>query len=102
MQAVDLRETNTPATVVNAAIERFGQLDVLVNNAGATKRGDFLELTEEDWSDGLLLSFTAQCDVRARRGYICKRVTDRSSTSLASAGARVMPSLPLAGRSMRR
>ncbi|MEK7807470.1 MAG: SDR family NAD(P)-dependent oxidoreductase, partial [Chloroflexota bacterium] len=45
------------ATVVNAAIERFGQLDVLVNNAGATKRGDFLELTEEDWGDGFALKF---------------------------------------------
>ena len=28
VQAVDLREPNAPATVVNAAIERFGQLDV--------------------------------------------------------------------------
>jgi 3-oxoacyl-[acyl-carrier protein] reductase len=57
VQAVDLREPNAPATVVNAAIERFGQIDVLVNNAGATKRGDFLELTEEDWSDGFALKF---------------------------------------------
>jgi 3-oxoacyl-[acyl-carrier protein] reductase len=32
---------------------------VVVNNAGATKRGDFLTLTEQDWSDGFALKFLA-------------------------------------------
>ena len=35
----------------------FGQIDIVVNNAGATKRGDFLELTDEDWADGFALKF---------------------------------------------
>jgi 3-oxoacyl-[acyl-carrier protein] reductase len=30
-----------------------------VNNAGATKRGDFLELTDADWEDGFALKFYA-------------------------------------------
>jgi 3-oxoacyl-[acyl-carrier protein] reductase len=30
---------------------------VLVNNAGATKRGDFLELPDADWADGFGLKF---------------------------------------------
>jgi len=29
----------------------------VVNNAGATKRGEFFELSEEDWSDGFALKF---------------------------------------------
>ena len=29
----------------------------VVNNAGATRRGDFFELTEADWSDGFALKF---------------------------------------------
>ena len=37
----------------------------MVNNAGATKRGDFLELTEADWQDGFALKF--YCAVRASR-----------------------------------
>lgn len=53
--AADLRKPEAPAAVVAAAVARFGQLDVLVNNAGATKRGDFLELTDEDWADGFAL-----------------------------------------------
>src|SRR5262245_37854340 len=57
VQAVDLREPDAPAAVVAAAVERFGRLDLLVNNAGATKRGDFLSLPEADWSDGFALKF---------------------------------------------
>jgi 3-oxoacyl-[acyl-carrier protein] reductase len=30
---------------------------VLVNNAGATKRGDFLSFSDEDWADGFALKF---------------------------------------------
>ena len=37
----------------------FGRLDIVVHNAGATKRGDFLALTDEDWADGFALKFFA-------------------------------------------
>lgn len=56
-QAVDLREPNAATQLVAAAIERFGQIDLLVNNAGATVRGDFLTLTDEQWADGWALKF---------------------------------------------
>jgi len=55
--AADLRDPAEPARVVADAIGRFGQLDLLVNNAGATKRADFFTLTEEDWQDGFALKF---------------------------------------------
>ena len=57
VQAVDLRLPDTPSAVVDATVARFGRLDVLVNNAGATKRGDFLALPDEDWADGFALKF---------------------------------------------
>jgi NAD(P)-dependent dehydrogenase (short-subunit alcohol dehydrogenase family) len=56
-QASDLREPNAPADVVANAIARFDRVDVLVNNAGATERGDFLTLSDELWSDGFALKF---------------------------------------------
>src|SRR5262245_39697051 len=59
IQAVDLTDASVPAAVVAATMERFGRLDVLVNNAGSTKRGDFLALTEADWADGFGLKFFA-------------------------------------------
>jgi 3-oxoacyl-[acyl-carrier protein] reductase len=43
--------------LIAAAQARFGQLDVLVNNAGATRRGDFLALEDEAWTDGFALKF---------------------------------------------
>lgn len=59
IQAVDLREPGSAGQVVAATIDRFGQIDLLVNNAGATKRGDFLKLTDEEWQDGFDLKFYA-------------------------------------------
>lgn len=57
VHAADLTDAAVPAAVVDATIARFGQLDLLVNNAGSTKRGDFLALTEDDWADGFGLKF---------------------------------------------
>lgn len=51
----DLREPTAAAAVVAATTTRFGGIDLLVNCAGATKRGDFLALTDDDWADGFAL-----------------------------------------------
>lgn len=53
--AADLRDPSAPEAAVTATIARFGQLDLLVNNAGATQRGDFLALPDSAWSDGYAL-----------------------------------------------
>lgn len=55
--AADLRDSAEPARVVADTVRRFQQLDLLVNNAGATRRADFFALTEEDWQDGFALKF---------------------------------------------
>lgn len=55
--AVDLREMDAGQRTVDFSLKQFGQIDVVVNDAGATKRGDFLELTDEDWADGFALKF---------------------------------------------
>ncbi|MEQ1948682.1 MAG: SDR family NAD(P)-dependent oxidoreductase [Bryobacteraceae bacterium] len=57
--ALDLRQQEAPSMLVKFAVKGFGKLDVIVANAGATKRGDFLELTDEDWADGFALKFFA-------------------------------------------
>lgn len=55
IQPLDLRDPDAPRKLIDAAVARFGAIDVLVNNAGATKRGDFLKLTDDDWADGYAL-----------------------------------------------
>jgi 3-oxoacyl-[acyl-carrier protein] reductase len=57
--AVDLRKEDAPAALIEAVRQDFGRLDILVNNAGATKRGDFLALSDADWQDGYALKFFA-------------------------------------------
>jgi 3-oxoacyl-[acyl-carrier protein] reductase len=56
-QTSDLREPAAPADVIRNAIAKFNRIDVLVNNAGATQRGDFLTLPDEIWGDGFALKF---------------------------------------------
>jgi NAD(P)-dependent dehydrogenase (short-subunit alcohol dehydrogenase family) len=54
---IDLRLPDSAAIVVDAAIAKFGSVDVVINNAGATKRGDFETLTDEDFTDGFALKY---------------------------------------------
>jgi 3-oxoacyl-[acyl-carrier protein] reductase len=56
---LDLREKDAPGKLIDQVQRDFGALDILVNNAGATKRGDFLSLTDADWEDGYALKFFA-------------------------------------------
>jgi 3-oxoacyl-[acyl-carrier protein] reductase len=53
----DLREEHAAPSIVERTIAEFGRLDIVVNNAGATKRGDFLALPDHDWQDGFALKF---------------------------------------------
>jgi 3-oxoacyl-[acyl-carrier protein] reductase len=52
-----LRNADAPSALVKAAIDAHGAIDIVVNNAGATKRGDFFELTDADFLDGFALKF---------------------------------------------
>src|ERR1700722_6188145 len=55
--ALDLRIPDAPRRLAEFALQTFGQIDIVVNNAGSTKRGEFEDLTEEDWADGYALKF---------------------------------------------
>jgi NAD(P)-dependent dehydrogenase (short-subunit alcohol dehydrogenase family) len=62
---LDLRIPDAPGRLADFAREKFGRIDIVINNAGATKRGEFAELTERDWADGFALKFF--CMVRLTR-----------------------------------
>ena len=55
--ALDLRLPEAGNQLAQFAVEKFGSIDVVVNNAGATKRGEFLTLTDEDFADGFALKY---------------------------------------------
>lgn len=53
--AADLSRPEAAGEAVQAAIAAFGRLDMLVHSAGATQRGDFLQLSDEAWESGYAL-----------------------------------------------
>jgi NAD(P)-dependent dehydrogenase (short-subunit alcohol dehydrogenase family) len=55
--AGDLRTEPGCAAVHARVAERFGRCDVLVNSAGATRAGAFLDLPDALWQDGFALKF---------------------------------------------
>src|SRR5262245_9442112 len=46
----DLSRVETPKLLVAQTLECFGQLDVLVNNAGTIRRAAAVEYSEDDWT----------------------------------------------------
>ena len=55
--AVDLRTLEGCQQASHQFLERFGQADILVNSAGATKGGIFPEQSDEEMIDGFALKF---------------------------------------------
>lgn len=55
---LDVREPTSVDAGIEATVARFGQLDVLVANAGRTSRMPFLETTLDFWNEMLRLNLT--------------------------------------------
>jgi NAD(P)-dependent dehydrogenase (short-subunit alcohol dehydrogenase family) len=45
----DVGAVDAIEAMLAATMERFGRLDVIVNNAGVTRKADIMDLTEVDW-----------------------------------------------------
>lgn len=46
----DMADRDAPAAVVEDAIAAFGQMDILINNAGMIRRSPAVDYSEEDWA----------------------------------------------------
>ena len=64
----DLTEAENPGRFVEEVAEELGGADVLVNNVGGNRRGEFEELSDEDWQDLIDLNFMSH--VRVSRAAI--------------------------------
>jgi 3-oxoacyl-[acyl-carrier protein] reductase len=55
--AGDLRKLDACEHLFRTVRERHGRCDILVNSAGATRAGAFVDLPDDAWSDGFALKF---------------------------------------------
>ncbi len=55
----DMHDTGDVSKLPSEAIDAFGRLDIIVNNAGIAPAGRFLEQDEQTWDDVLAVNVTA-------------------------------------------
>jgi 2-dehydro-3-deoxy-D-gluconate 5-dehydrogenase len=55
----DLADRATPARLVGDVLERFGRVDILINNAGIIRRTPAVEHSDEDWDAVLNVNLTS-------------------------------------------
>ena len=83
----DLRAPDAPSQLADFAIARYGRIDIVVNNAGATKRGDFLELSDDDFVDGFALKYFAAVRL-VRAAWPSLRAAGGSIVNISGVGGR--------------
>src|ERR1700754_540289 len=52
---LDLADVSAPKKVVDQTLAKFGQIDALLNIAGAVPQIDLFEMTDEQWNGGVSL-----------------------------------------------
>lgn len=65
---VDLSQADAPERLIAEAVERFGTLNILVNNVGGNRRKPFSETSDADWYDILELNVISH--IRCSRAAI--------------------------------
>jgi 2-deoxy-D-gluconate 3-dehydrogenase len=55
----DLAKVETPRELIDATLNKFGRLDVLVNNAGTIRRAPAVDYSEEDWATVIQVNLSA-------------------------------------------
>jgi len=86
--AFDLRDPAGPAAAVAHAVRDFGRLDLVVNSAGATQRGDFLALDDAAWADSFSGKFFAAVRL-TRAAWPALQAAQGSVVHIAGVGGKI-------------
>jgi len=94
--SADMSQAADIERFIKAVIERFGRIDALVNNAGTSARGKFLEVDDKTWSADLELKvFGAIRCTRLAVPHMKKqgggRIINITTSSAKQPGAESMP-----------
>jgi len=93
--AVDVRETGQSAAMIDYVMDRYGRIDVLVNNAGVIRVRTLLDTTPEDWDfiqsvNARGLFFTMQAGAR--------RMLDQAPLAAGRPSGKIINMASIAGR----
>lgn len=83
---LDVRNRDQWRAVIDASVDRWGRLDVMVNNAGVARPGTIESVTDDDWDTVLGINlYGVMLGTQFAIGQMKRNGVARSSTSLASA-----------------
>jgi len=82
----DMHDVEAIANLPNVALEAFGRLDIVVNNAGIAPAGKFLEQDDQLWNDVMAVNVTAPAALARAAGRHmaqqgCGKIINVASTS---------------------
>jgi NAD(P)-dependent dehydrogenase (short-subunit alcohol dehydrogenase family) len=75
----DISQKKEIGKMVRKTIEKFGKIDILINNAAILQRKPFLEITEKDWNKIL--------DINLKGQFLCSQAIARVMAKQKSGGA---------------
>lgn len=55
----DLSDPQTPSSLFSSTIERFGRIDILINNAGTIRRAAAVDYSIDDWTTVIVVNLTS-------------------------------------------
>lgn len=84
----DVRNADDVKAMVKAAVDSFGSLDILINNAGITKDKPMLLMSEEDWDIVL--------DINLKGAFLCTKAAGK--IMLKQKGGRIVNIASVAGQ----
>jgi 2-dehydro-3-deoxy-D-gluconate 5-dehydrogenase len=67
---VDMRSADAVAALVDTAVQHFGRLDVVVNNAGIAPAGKFSEQPQEEWDEVFAVNVRAPAILARAAGRV--------------------------------
>ena len=65
----DMKDSETVSKLPTTALQKFGGLDIVVNNAGIAPAGKFIEQTDQEWNNVLAVNVTAPATLTRAAGH---------------------------------